>query len=74
MHGQNHFKFTDLIFCIRQILEKKCEYNEEVHQLIINSKKVYDSVRKEVLYNVLIEFRISMKPVRLIKICLNDNL
>jgi len=30
-------------------------------------KKVYDSVRKEVLYNILIEFGIAMKRVRLIK-------
>ena len=29
----------DRIFCIRQILEKKWEYNEEVHQLFINFKK-----------------------------------
>ena len=36
---------TDHIFCIRQILEKKWEYNEEVHQLFIDFKKVYDSVR-----------------------------
>jgi len=36
----------DHIFCIRQILEKKWEYNEEVHQLIIDFKKVYDSVRR----------------------------
>jgi hypothetical protein len=35
------------------------------------SKKAYDSVRREVLYNSLIEFGISLKLVRLIKICLN---
>ena len=29
------------IFCIRQILEKKWEYNEEVHQLFIDFKKAY---------------------------------
>jgi len=29
----------DYIFCIRQILEKKWEYNEEVHQLFIDFKK-----------------------------------
>jgi len=29
-------------------------------------KKAYDSVRKEVLCNILIEFGIPMKPVRLI--------
>jgi len=29
----------DHIICIRQILEKKWEYNEEVHQLFIDFKK-----------------------------------
>jgi hypothetical protein len=33
---------TDHIFCIRQILEKKLEYNEAVHQLFIDFKKAYD--------------------------------
>jgi hypothetical protein len=37
---------TSQIFCIRQILEKKKEYNETVHQQFIDFKKVYDSVRK----------------------------
>jgi len=37
-----------------------------VHQLFIDFKKVYDSVRREVLYNILIEFGIPMKPGRLI--------
>jgi len=47
---------TDHIFCIRQILEKKWEYNEAVHRLLIDFKKAYDSVRREVLYNILIAF------------------
>jgi len=34
---------TDHIFCIRQILKKKWEYNEAVHQVFIDFKKVYDS-------------------------------
>jgi hypothetical protein len=38
---------TDLIFCIRHILEIKLEYNEAVHQVIVNFKKVYFSVRRE---------------------------
>ena len=45
---------TDHIFCIRQILEKKWEYNEAVHQLFIDFKKACDSVRREVLYNILV--------------------
>jgi hypothetical protein len=63
---------TDYIFSIRQILEKKWEYNEAVHQLFIDVKKAYDSVRREVLYNILIEFGIPMKLVRLIKMCLSE--
>jgi len=42
----------DQIFCIRQMLEKKLEYNEEVNQLFIDFKKAYDSVRREVLYSI----------------------
>jgi len=51
---------TDQIFCICQILEKKWEYSEAVHQLFIYFKKVYDSIRREVSYNILIEFGIPM--------------
>ena len=43
-----------------------------MHQLFIVLKKVYDLVWQEVLYNILIEFGIPMKLVRLIKICLNE--
>jgi hypothetical protein len=63
---------TDQIFCIRQILEKKWECNETVHQLFIVFRKAYDSVRSEVLYNILIEFGVPMKLARLIKMCLNE--
>jgi len=63
---------TDHIFCVRQILEKKWELNEAVHQLFIDFKKAYESVRREVLYNILIEFGVPKKLVRLIKICLNE--
>ena len=52
------------------MLEKKWEYNEEVHQLFINFKKAYDSVRWEVLYKILIEFGIPRKLVRIIKMSL----
>ena len=36
------------------------------------SKKAYDSVRREVLYNILIQFGIPMKLVGLIKMCLSE--
>jgi len=41
-----------------------------VYQLSIDFKKAYDSVKREVLYGILIEFGIPKKLVRLIKICL----
>jgi hypothetical protein len=43
-----------------------------VHQLFIDFKKDYDSVRSEVLYSILIELGISIKLVRLTKMCLNE--
>jgi hypothetical protein len=62
----------DQIFYIQQILEKKWEYNGTVHQLFIDFKKAYDSIKREVLYNILLEFGIPKKLVRLIKTCLNE--
>jgi len=57
----------DHIFCIRQILEKKWEHSEPILQLFIDFKKAYDSVRKEVLYKILIEIGTPRKLARLIK-------
>ena len=63
-----------LIICSAFIkyLGKKWEHNEAVHQLSIDFKKAYDSVRREVLYNILFEFGIPMKLVRLIQMCLTE--
>ena len=51
---------------------QKLEYNEAVHQLIVDIKKTYDSVRREVLYNILMEIGIPKKLIRLIKMCLTE--
>jgi hypothetical protein len=58
---------THQIFYIRQILEKM-----GVHKLFLDFKKAYDSIKREVLCNILLEFVISNKLVRLIKMCLNE--
>jgi hypothetical protein len=55
------------MFYIRQIVE----YNGTVHQFFMDFKKAYDSVRREVLFQILIEFDVPMKLVRLMKMCLN---
>jgi hypothetical protein len=43
-----------------------------VHQLFIDFKIDYESFRREVLCNILIEFGIPMKLVRLITMYLNE--
>jgi hypothetical protein len=43
-----------------------------VNIIFIDFKKAYDSVRRGVLYNILIEFGIAKKLVRLIKMCLSE--
>jgi hypothetical protein len=43
-----------------------------VHQLFIDFNKVYDSVRRKALYNILVEFGIPKKLARLIKMCLTE--
>jgi hypothetical protein len=47
-------------------------YNETVHHLFIDLKKACDSVRKEVLHNILRKSGVTIKLVRLIKMCLNE--
>jgi hypothetical protein len=56
------------IFYIRQEVETRWEYNGTVHQL----KKAYESVRREALYSIVIDFGIPRKLVGLIKMCLNE--
>jgi hypothetical protein len=69
---QHNRSMTDQIFFIQQTLEKKWEYNGTVHHLFVDFKKAHNSVRREVLYSILIEFGIPRKLVGPIKLCLNE--
>ena len=53
-------------------LRKKWQHIEAVHQLFIDFKKAYDLVRRNVLYNILIEFGFPKKLFMLITMCLNE--
>jgi len=55
-----------IYYVFLKYFRKKWEYKEAVYQLVIGFKKAYDSVRREVWYNILTEFRVPMKLVRLI--------
>jgi hypothetical protein len=57
--------------CTRHILEKIGVQRDNM-SAIIDLKKAYDSFRREVLYNIVIELGVHMKLVRLIKICLHE--
>jgi hypothetical protein len=63
---------ADHISCNHQILVKKWEYNETVHQLFIDITKAYDSLGREAVYSILIVSGVPLKIVRLIKIGLNE--
>jgi len=53
-------------------LIKKLEYNEAVHQLLVDFKKAYDQIKMEVLYITAIEFDVTMNLVRRLKMCVNE--
>jgi hypothetical protein len=63
---------TDQIFYIRHILEKIFKYNVLVHQQFIHFKKADNSLKREVLHNILLEFGITKELINLIKLCLNE--
>jgi hypothetical protein len=49
------------------MLAKEWEYNEAVHHLFVDFSKACNSVRRQVLHNILIKFGIPVKMVRLKK-------
>jgi hypothetical protein len=61
--GQQMIRFSISIGYWR----KKWKYNGTVHQVFIDFKKAYDSVRREASYNILIEYGIPRKLLGLIK-------
>jgi hypothetical protein len=52
------------------ILEKACEYDVDIHQLYIEYKQAYNSINRAHLVEIMKEFRIPKKLVRLVKMTL----
>ena len=44
-----------LLIVYSAFFRKEWKYNEKVHQIFIDYKKSYDSFRRRILYNILIE-------------------
>ena len=71
--GFRHNRSTaDHIFCVHQILAKNWNTMKQCIIYLQTSRKAYDSVKREVLHNILIDFGIPMKLVRLKQICLTE--
>jgi len=55
---------------IGQIIEKKYEYRQDFWQIFVDFRKAYDSIHRESLYNIMEEFGIPNKLVKLTKMCM----
>jgi hypothetical protein len=57
------------IFCSQSDAEEKWEYKRQYISYLQIVRKHVDSVGREVLYSIIIEFEVLMKLVRLTKMC-----
>jgi hypothetical protein len=58
---------TDQIFCIRQLIQKSYEMNEETDHLFIDFRQAYDTIDREGLWDIMAEFSFPHKLIRLLK-------
>jgi len=63
---------TDQIFCLRMILEKACEYNVDICQMYTDYKQACDTINGAELLEIMKEFGIPMKLVRLVRMTLTN--
>jgi hypothetical protein len=68
------FDITDQLLIRYSIFIRYWRKSENIMgQYSIDFERAYDSVTREVVHSILIEFGIPLKLVRLIKMCLNEN-
>lgn len=57
---------TDQIFCLRQIAQKSYEMNTEILNLFIDFKAAYDTINREELWGIMVQFGFPYKLIRLL--------
>jgi len=63
---------TDLIFATEYILDKCCEKDTDVHVVLTDFERAFNSVNRNQMYKVLAESDIPKKLVTVIRIALTD--
>lgn len=58
---------TDMMFAVRQLLEKCREQHQELHLVFVDLVKAFDSVNREVLWELLLRIGIPSKIVNIIR-------
>jgi hypothetical protein len=70
---ENRFGFMpgrstmEMIFLIKQVMERRREQKKGMHMIFINLEKAYDKVTKNVMWWVLQKYKVSTKYITLIK-------
>lgn len=64
---------TDNVFCLKQIIEKKLNTNQEVHLMYVDLKKAYDSVPLKKLWEILQETNINQTLITTLKNVYTDS-
>ena len=63
---------TDQLFTVKLLLQKCWEYNIDVYQIFVDFKQAYDSIDRSVLYNIMLNFGIPAKLVRLTRMTMTN--
>ena len=64
---------TDQIFTLKQIIEKGYEYGVTLHNLFIDFKQAYDTVKRNALYEALEDLGIPKKLIRMVKMTMANS-
>ena len=57
----------DMIFCVRQLIEKTIEHEEVLYVVFVDLRKAYDSVPREAMWKVLEKYGFPPKMISLIQ-------